>query len=60
MVKTAQAGDLEACANLVSKLVACHQYQRELVQCHKMCLPDSVSIDGDHVEDRDVPSGSSV
>ena len=40
MVKTAQAGDLNARANLVSKLDACHPYKRELVQCHKMCLPD--------------------
>ena len=34
MVKAAQPG----CANVVSKLVACHQPQRELVQCHKMCF----------------------
>ena len=40
MVKTAQAGDLNARANVVSELVACQQHQRELLQCHKMCLPD--------------------
>ena len=40
VVKAAQIGDLNARANLVSKLVACHQHQRELVQYHKMCLPD--------------------
>ena len=32
MVKTAQGGDLKARTNLVSKLVACRQSQRELVQ----------------------------
>ena len=31
-------------SNLVSKLAACHQHQRELVQCHKMCLPDLQSL----------------
>ena len=31
-------------ANVVSKLVACHQHQKELVQCHKMCLPDLQSL----------------
>ena len=30
--------------NLVSKLAACHQHQSELVQCHKMCLPDLQSL----------------
>ena len=44
MVKTAQAGDLNARANLVSKLVACHPHKRELVQCHRMCLPDLQSL----------------
>ena len=42
MAKTIQAGgpagNLYARANLVSKLVACHQHQSELVQRHKMCL----------------------
>ena len=31
MVKTAQFGDLNIHANLVSKLVACHQHQKEFV-----------------------------
>ena len=32
-------------AYLVSKSVACHQHQRELVHCHhKMCLPDLQSL----------------
>ena len=31
MVKAAQVGDLNVNANLVYKLVACHQHQRELV-----------------------------
>ena len=31
-------------SNLLSKLDACHQHQRELVQCHKMCLPDLQSL----------------
>ena len=44
MVKTAQAGDLNAHANLVSKLDACHPHKRELVQCHKMCRPDLQSL----------------
>ena len=44
MVKTARDGDLDVRANLVSKLVACHQHQRELAQCHKMCLPDLQSL----------------
>ena len=44
MVKTAQAGDLNARANIVSKLDACQPHKRELVQCHKMCLPDLQSI----------------
>ena len=44
MVKTAQAGDLNVCANLISKLVASRQHQRELVPCHKMCLPDLQSL----------------
>ena len=44
MVKTAQAGDLNARANLVSKVVACHPHKRELVQCHKMCLLDLQSL----------------
>ena len=44
MVKTSQIGDLNAHANLVSKLVACHQHQRELVQCHNMCLLDIVTF----------------
>ena len=44
MVKTAQAGDLNAHANLVSKLVACHEHLKELVQCDKMCLVDIQSL----------------
>ena len=44
MVKTLQVGDLYARANFVSKLVACPQHQRKLVQCHKMCLPDLKSV----------------
>ena len=40
MVKTAQDGDFNVHTNLVSKLVACHQHQGELVQCHLMCLQD--------------------
>ena len=44
MVKTAQAGDLNAHANLVSKLVACHPHKKELVQCHKIGLPDLQSL----------------
>ena len=44
MVKTAQDGDLNAHVLSLSKLVACPQHQRELVQCHKMCLPDIQSL----------------
>ena len=35
VVKTAQAGDLDARADFVSKLVACHQHQRELYSVTK-------------------------
>ena len=31
-------------ANLDSNLVVCHQHQRELVECHKMCLPELQSL----------------
>ena len=44
MVKSAQASDLEGRANLVSESIPCHQHQRELVQCHKMCIPDLQSL----------------
>ena len=40
MVKAAQACGLEVRADLLSKLVAYHQQQKDVVQCHKMCLPD--------------------
>ena len=30
--------------NLISKLAACQQQQRELVECHKTCLPDLQSL----------------
>ena len=40
MVQTAQVDDLNAHVNIVSKLVACPQHQKELVQCHKLCLLD--------------------
>ena len=39
MVNTAQFGDLNVRADLVTELIACHQHHRELLQCHKMCLP---------------------
>ena len=44
MVKTAQDGDLNAHVSSISKLVACHQHQREFVLCHKMFLPDLQSL----------------
>ena len=39
-VQWSQVGDLDAHANLVFKLIACHQHQRKLLQCLKMCLQD--------------------
>ena len=45
MVKRTELGDLNVCSNLVSKIAAYHQHQRELVQCHKKCLPDLQSQD---------------
>ena len=44
MVRTTQTDDLKVRANLVYKLFACHQHQRELVQCHDMYLPDLQSV----------------
>ena len=43
-------------ANLVFRLVAYHQHQREFVQCHKMCLPDlqSLRIAGFHLTQLEV------
>ena len=38
MVKTARAEDLKVRANLVSKLVACHQHQWELNSVTKYAL----------------------
>ena len=41
MVKIAQVGDFNVHANLASKMVPCRHHKGELVQCDKMCLPDS-------------------
>ena len=44
IIKPAQVGDINVNAYPVSRIVAYHQHQRELVQCHKMHLPDLQSL----------------
>ena len=44
MVKTAQVGDLNVPANLVTKLGACHQHQRKFVGSQNVPSGLTVSI----------------